>query len=129
VRCRWRRRKPSCRRSNGGAPGRRRALYKPASAIVDDLLDAILGDLKPAPGQPVLLRVNGLGGTPLMALYLLLECAAERLARAGLDLQRTLMGNQATSLEMAGASLTVTLLDDELRGLWDAPVHTPALRW
>jgi dihydroxyacetone kinase-like protein len=112
-----------------GEPGRRRELYKPATAIVDDLLDAILGDLKPATGQPVLLLVNGLGGTPLMELYLLLERAAARLGREGLDLQRTLVGNQATSLEMAGASLTVTLLDDELRGLWDAPVLTPALRW
>ena len=112
-----------------GEPGRRRQLIKPASAIVDELLDAVLADLKPPAGQPVLLVVNGLGGTPLMELYLILQCAAHRLQREGLELQRTYVGNIATSLEMAGASLTVTMLDDELRGLWDAPVRTAALSW
>ncbi len=112
-----------------GEPGRRREAYKPARRIVGDLLDAILGDLKPQPGQPVLLMVNGLGGTPLIELYLLRELAAERLQREGLDLQRCLVGNHATSLEMAGASLTVTLLDEQLLELWDARVHTVALRW
>jgi dihydroxyacetone kinase-like protein len=112
-----------------GEPGRRRELIKPASAIVDELLDAILADLNPSAGQPVLLLVNGLGGTPLMELYLLQQLAARRLEREGLELQRMLVGNLVTSLEMAGASLTVTLLDDELLRLWDAPVQTPALRW
>jgi phosphoenolpyruvate---glycerone phosphotransferase subunit DhaK len=112
-----------------GEPGRRREAYKPAGAIVDDLLDAILLDLKPARGQRVLLLVNGLGGTPLMELYLLRRLAGQRLEREGLVLGRSLVGNHATSLEMAGASLSVALLDDEMQALWDAPVHTATLRW
>ncbi|MFY7916616.1 MAG: dihydroxyacetone kinase subunit DhaK, partial [Rubrivivax sp.] len=96
-----------------GEPGRRRELIKPASVIVDELLDAILADLSPAAGQPVLLLVNGLGGTPLMELYLLQQLAARRLEREGLRLQRMRVGNMVTSLEMAGASLTLTVLDDE----------------
>jgi dihydroxyacetone kinase-like protein len=112
-----------------GEPGRRREKFKPADAIVKDLMDPILTDLKPARGRQVLLHVNGFGGTPLMELYLLYQRAAERLQTDGLTIARSLVGNYTTSLEMAGASLTVTLLDDELKSLWDAPVHTPALRW
>jgi dihydroxyacetone kinase-like protein len=112
-----------------GEPGRRREKIKPAGLIVDDLLGAILADLKPARGREVLLHVNGFGGTPLMELYLLYHNAAERLRAAGLSPVRSLVGNYTTSLEMAGASLTVTLLDDEMKQLWDAPVHTAALRW
>jgi dihydroxyacetone kinase-like protein len=112
-----------------GEPGRRREKIKPASLIVDDLLLAILADLKPAPGREVLLHVNGFGGTPMMELYLLYHCAAERLRGQGLKPVRSLVGNYTTALEMAGASLTVTLLDDELKSLWDAPVHTAALHW
>jgi dihydroxyacetone kinase-like protein len=85
--------------------------------------------LAPARGREVLLHVNGFGGTPLMELYLLYHCAAARLRAHGLSPVRSLVGNYTTSLEMAGASLTVTLLDDEMKTLWDAPVHTPALRW
>ena len=77
----------------------------------------------------MILLVNGFGGTPLMELYLLYHCAAERLRAQGLNPVRSLVGNYTTSLEMAGASLTVTLLDDEMKALWDAPVHTAALRW
>lgn len=112
-----------------GEPGRRRGALQPAAAIVDELMAAILKDLNPRPGQEVLLFVNGLGGTPLMELYLLYQLASEHLGRAGLVPVRSLVGNYVTSLEMAGASLTVTLLDDELKTLWDAPVTTPALRW
>jgi dihydroxyacetone kinase-like protein len=112
-----------------GEPGRRRAAHMPADEIVRTLLDAILGDLKPQRGRQVLLHVNGFGGTPLMELYLLYHCAAERLRAQGLNPVRSLVGNYTTSLEMAGASLTVTLLDDEMKTLWDAPVHTAALRW
>ena len=93
------------------------------------LTAAILKDLNPKPGQEVLLLVNGLGGTPLMELYLLYQLAERALGRAGLVPARSLVGNYTTSLEMAGASLTVTVLDDELKSLWDAPVMTPALRW
>jgi len=112
-----------------GEPGRRRAPHMPANEIVRTLMDAILGDLKPAAGRQVLLHVNGFGATPLMELYLLHHAASERLKADGLVPVRSLVGNYTTSLDMAGASLTVTVLDDELLALWDAPVHTPALRW
>jgi dihydroxyacetone kinase-like protein len=112
-----------------GEPGRRRATHMPANEIVRLLMDAILGDLKPKPGREVLLHVNGFGGTPLMELYLLHHAASARLKADGLVPVRSLVGNYTTSLDMAGASLTVTLLDDELKTLWDAPVHTAALRW
>lgn len=112
-----------------GEPGRRREKIKPADAIVKDLMDAILHDLKPAPGREVLLHVNGFGGTPLMELYLLFHSAAKRLRNENLIIARSLVGNYTTSLEMAGASLTVTVLDDEMKSLWDAPVHTSALHW
>jgi len=112
-----------------GEPGRRREKIKPAERIVEDLLGPILADLQPAPGREVLLHVNGFGGTPQMELYLLFHCATRQLRARGLVLARSLVGNYTTSLEMAGASLTVTLLDDELKTLWDAPVRTAALRW
>jgi dihydroxyacetone kinase-like protein len=112
-----------------GEPGRRRERFKPADAIVKDLLDAILADLKPARGRDVLLHVNGFGGTPLMELYLLFHAAARRLKDEGLTIARSLVGNYTTSLEMAGGSLTLTVLDDEMKRLWDAPVTTAALRW
>jgi len=112
-----------------GEPGRRRAAFQPATAIVHELMSAILKDLAPKKSQEVLLHVNGLGGTPLIELYLLYQLASEHLRGAGLVPVRSLVGNYTTSLEMAGASLTVTLLDEELKSLWDAPVHTAALRW
>jgi len=112
-----------------GEPGRRRAPFQPAQAIVQELMGAILKDLNPQKGQEVLLHVNGLGGTPLMELYLLHHLAGEHLRGAGLVPVRSLVGNYTTSLEMAGASLTITLLDEEFKALWDAPVATPALRW
>jgi len=112
-----------------GEPGRRREKFRPADGLVKDLMDAILADLKPARGREVLLHVNGFGGTPLMELYLLFNRAAERLQNEGLEIARSLVGNYTTSLEMAGASLTLTLLDDEIKSLWDAPVRTAALRW
>jgi dihydroxyacetone kinase-like protein len=112
-----------------GEPGRRREKVKPASLIVEDLLGAILADLKPQSASQVLLHVNGFGGTPQMELYLLYHCAATQLRSAGFKPVRSLVGNYTTALEMAGASLTVTLLDDEMKALWDAPVHTAALRW
>jgi phosphoenolpyruvate---glycerone phosphotransferase subunit DhaK len=112
-----------------GEPGRRREPLRGADSIVETLLAAIVADLKPASGREVLLHVNGFGGTPLMELYLLYQNAQRRLAAQGLKVVRSLVGNYTTSLEMAGASLTVTLLDDETKSLWDAPVHTAALRW
>jgi dihydroxyacetone kinase-like protein len=112
-----------------GEPGRRREPFRPAGRIVAGLLDAILGDLRPARGAEVLLHVNGFGGTPLMELYLLFHLAGERLKTEGLKVARSLVGNYTTSLDMAGASLTVAVLDNEMKSLWDKPVHTAALRW
>jgi dihydroxyacetone kinase-like protein len=112
-----------------GEPGRRREKIKPASLIVEELLREIVRDLKPAPGSEVLLHVNGFGGTPLMELYLLYHCASAQLRAQGIKTVRSLVGNYTTSLEMAGASLTVTVLDQEMKSLWDAPVHTAALLW
>lgn len=73
--------------------------------------------------------INGFGGTPLMELYLLYNAAARLLQQRGMTISRSLVGNYTTALEMAGASVTVCLLDDEIRQHWDAPVHTPTLRW
>jgi dihydroxyacetone kinase-like protein len=112
-----------------GEPGRRRARFATADAICDELLDTIIADLEPAPGAEVLVLVNGLGGTPLAELYLLYNCARQWLERRGLRVARSLIGNVTTALEMAGASLTVCMLDDEIAHHWDTPVHTPALRW
>ena len=80
-------------------------------------------------GSEVLLLVNGFGATPAMELYLMHDAARRELEAQGLVISRALVGNYCTSLDMAGCSLTVTALDDELRALWDAPVHTAALRW
>ena len=112
-----------------GEPGRRREPMRSADEIVADLVSAILEDLKPAAGSEVLLMVNGFTGTPLMELYVLYNAAAKLLEQHGLNITRSLVGDYTTSLEMAGASITVCLLDDEIRQHWDAPVHTAALRW
>jgi dihydroxyacetone kinase-like protein len=112
-----------------GEPGRRRETMRSADEIVADLVAAILDDLKPAIGSEVLLMVNGFTGTPLMELYVLYNSAAKLLEKKGLNITRSLVGDYTTSLEMAGASITVCLLDDEIRRYWDSPVHTPALRW
>ena len=112
-----------------GEPGRRREKLKPAAEIVAEMTDAILADLSPAPGARLLAFVNGLGGTPLIELYLVYNELAKQLADRGLEATRNLVGNYITSLEMAGVSITLLELDDELTALWDAPVHTPALRW
>ncbi|MDC9725098.1 MAG: dihydroxyacetone kinase subunit DhaK [Gammaproteobacteria bacterium] len=100
-----------------------------ASDIVEHLATAIDEDLKPQKGQQVLLHVNGFGATPSMELYLIYELAAEHWAEKGVKVTRSLVGNYTTSLDMAGASITLTLLDDELTALWDEPVHAANLRW
>jgi dihydroxyacetone kinase-like protein len=112
-----------------GEPGRYRRSLMPAQDIVELMLDPILKDLALAAGRSVLLHVNGFGGTPLIELHLINKIAAQRLRAEGLQVKRWLVGNYTTSLEMAGASLTLTALDDELTALWDAPVNTPSLRW
>ena len=112
-----------------GEPGRRRVKLASADAIAEEMIGAICQSLKPASGDPVLLLVNGFGATPLMELYLMYHAAAKQCAARGLEIARSLVGNYTTSLDMAGCSLTLTRLDDEMIRLWDAPVHTPGLRW
>jgi dihydroxyacetone kinase-like protein len=93
------------------------------------MIGAIAKDLGAAQGTPCLLFINGFGGTPLMELYLMYEAARKVLAGSGLVVTRAIVGNYVTSLEMAGCSITVTMLDDQLTAFWDAPVQTAALRW
>src|SRR5918994_906752 len=112
-----------------GEPGRRREPLATAREIADEMVEACVSDLSPAAGAPVLPFVNGMGGTPQIELYLLYGEIERALRARGLEPARRLVGSYITSLEMAGASLTLLELDDELTALWDAPVHTPALRW
>ena len=100
-----------------------------ATEIVTQLAQFIDAELKPQKDQNVLLHVNGLGATPLMELYLIYDLAAQYWESRGVKIVRSLVGNFTTSLDMAGCSITLTLVDDELIKLWDAPVHTAALRW
>jgi dihydroxyacetone kinase-like protein len=112
-----------------GEPGRRRVALAPADEIAATMLEAIAGDLTPKPGAPLLLLVNGFGGTPLMELYLMYDAAHRWCAARGMTVARSLVGNYTTSLEMAGCSMTLTRLDEEMLRLWDSPIHTAALRW
>src|SRR5437899_541578 len=112
-----------------GEPGRRREPLASAREIADILVEAVVSDLKPGEGTKALAFVNGMGGTPQLELYLLYGEVDRALRAAGVEPVRNLVGSYITSLEMAGASLTLLELDDELTALWDAPVHTPALRW
>ncbi len=112
-----------------GEPGRERTNLGTADEIAKQLIEPILEDLKPTDGERALLLVNGFGGTPLMELTLMYAAAEKAMSHSGVNIVRSLVGNYVTSLEMAGCSLTVTLLDDEAVGYWDAPVHTAALRW
>ena len=112
-----------------GEPGRRREALASAREIAALMVDAVVSDLKPVDGAKVLPFVNGMGGTPQLELYLLYGEVENALKEAGLEPVRRLVGSYITSLEMAGASLTLLELDDELTTLWDAPVRTAALRW
>jgi phosphoenolpyruvate---glycerone phosphotransferase subunit DhaK len=112
-----------------GEPGRRRVPMATAEQIADELAGSVLKDLSLARGQEVILLVNGFGGTPLLELYVMVHQVNRILAGAGLRAVRTLAGSYVTSLEMAGCSVTVTAADPDLLALWDAPLHTPALRW
>jgi dihydroxyacetone kinase-like protein len=112
-----------------GEPGRRRAALAPAREIAALLLDPILQDLPFRPGDRALAFVNGMGATPLIELYIMYNEVAALLAQHQITAERSLVGNYITSLDMAGASVTLLRLDDELARLWDAPVHTAALRW
>jgi len=112
-----------------GEPGRRRAALAGAREIAELMVEAVVSELESGAGTKVLPFVNGMGGTPLMELYLLYGEVDRRLRDLGLEPVRRLVGSYITSLEMAGASLTLLVLDDELTSLWDAPVDTPALRF
>ena len=111
-----------------GEPGRRRVPLAPAAEIAEQLLEPVLADLDLA-GADVLAFVNGLGGTPNIELYVMYNEVAAILAKAGVRIARSLVGSYVTSLDMAGCSVTLLRLDDELTALWDAPVQTTALRW
>jgi len=112
-----------------GEPGRRRVKLATTDAIAEEMVGAIAQSLRPKRGQEALLLVNGFGGTPLLELYAMYRSARKQLDGRGVKVTRSLVGNWTTSLEMAGCSITLTLLDDELARLWDAPVQTAALRW
>jgi dihydroxyacetone kinase-like protein len=112
-----------------GEPGRERRKLAPADEITEALAIPIIDDLPFQSGDRVLAFVNGMGGTPLLELYVVYRKLAEILDGRGVTIARSLVGNYITSLEMAGCSITLLKLDDEFTRLWDAPVHTPALRW
>lgn len=110
-------------------PGRRRAPVVSAEEIAQELVLALIEDMAPPAGTPLLLFVNGLGGTPPMELFILYDAARRMLEERGLAVVRSLVAPIVTSLEMPGASITLTQMDDRLIELWDAPVVTPGLRW
>jgi dihydroxyacetone kinase-like protein len=112
-----------------GEPGRRRAPLGTAREIAEVLIEPILGDLDFTGGDGVIAFVNGMGGTPLIELYLMYAEVAAALDKAGVGIARSLVGPYITSLEMAGCSVTLVKADEDLLRLWDAPVRTPALRW
>jgi dihydroxyacetone kinase-like protein len=112
-----------------GEPGRRRVKLMPAAEIAAEMVNAITADLGARVRGEIILLVNGFGGTPLSELYLMYDAVRKRLEAAGSVVVRSLVGNFVTSLDMAGCSVTVSVLDEETKRLWDAPVHTPALRW
>jgi dihydroxyacetone kinase-like protein len=112
-----------------GEPGRSRAPLAPARDVAALLVDPILGDLPYAAGDAVIAFVNGMGGTPLLELYVMFAEVAAILERSRITVARSLVGSYMTSLDMAGCSVTLLKVDEELVRLWDAPVNTPGLRW
>ena len=112
-----------------GEPGRTRMKLKSAAEITELLMQPILEDLPFNSGDSVLAFVNGMGGTPLIELYVVYNEVVKICADKGIQIARNLIGSYITSLEMAGCSITLVKLDDELTQLLDAPVKTPALRW
>jgi dihydroxyacetone kinase-like protein len=112
-----------------GEPGRRRVPVAPAREVAEMLVEPILADLDFTSSQGVVAFVNGMGGTPLIELYVMYAEVFAILEKSGVGIARNLVGSYITSLEMAGCSVTLLKADDELLRLWDAPVRTPALRW
>jgi dihydroxyacetone kinase-like protein len=111
-----------------GEPGRRRVPLASAREIAEQLMEPILADLDFTSG-PVIVMLNGMGGTPLIELYLMYGEITKIMDKAGITVARNLVGNYITSLEMAGCSVTFLRADEELIRLWDAPVNTAGLRW
>jgi phosphoenolpyruvate---glycerone phosphotransferase subunit DhaK len=112
-----------------GEPGRRRVKLERADAIAFEMTTAIAEDLDARDGAEALLLINGFGGTPTIELYLMYNAARRMLEKRGLRISRSLVGSFVTSLDMAGCSLTVSLLDTETTALWDHPVRTAAFKW
>jgi dihydroxyacetone kinase-like protein len=112
-----------------GEPGRQRLPLASAREIAAMLVEPVLADLPFGQGDPVIAFVNGLGGTPLIEHYVLFNEVQRILSGHGVPIARSLVGPYITSLDMAGASVTLLKVDDELLSLWDDPVNTPALRW
>src|SRR5437764_10476640 len=112
-----------------GEPGRRRVKLASAAEVTEMLAAPVIEDLGLRAGERVLAFVNGMGGTPLIELYVVAGELAKILRGRDITSSRSLIGSYITSLEMAGCSITLLRLDDELTRYWDAPVHTPALRW
>ncbi|HLV43429.1 MAG TPA: dihydroxyacetone kinase subunit DhaK [Aggregatilineales bacterium] len=112
-----------------GEPGRQRMEIRPADEITEMLTEPILNDLPFQEGDEVVAFVNSMGGTPLIELYIVYRKLHEMLSNRGITVARNLIGPYITSLEMAGVSITLLKLDDEMKELWDAPVNTPGLRW
>jgi dihydroxyacetone kinase-like protein len=112
-----------------GEPGRERRKLATADEIVEVLASTIVDDLPFKSNDRVLAFVNGMGGTPLIELYVVYRALDRFLKGRGIAIERNLVGSYITSLEMAGTSITLLRLDDELVRLWDAPVNTPGLRW
>ena len=112
-----------------GEPGRRRVKLASAAEVTEMLATPVIEDLGLKAGDQVLAFVNGMGGTPLIELYIVFDALHRILHGKNITIARNLVGSYITSLEMAGTSITLVRLDDELTRYWDAPVHTPALRW
>ncbi len=112
-----------------GEPGRRRVKLAPAAEITEMLAIPVIEDLGLKSGEQVLAFVNGMGGTPLIELYIVFDALHRILQGRQITIARSLVGNYITSLEMAGCSITLVRLNDEFMKYWDAPVHTPGLRW
>lgn len=112
-----------------GEPGRRRDTLKSANEIAEEICAAIVHDLGDRARGNALLFVNGFGATPAMELYLIYGIARSLLEKQGMTIARSLVGSYVTSLDMAGCSITVVMMDDEMLRLWDQPVHTAGLRW
>jgi dihydroxyacetone kinase-like protein len=112
-----------------GEPGRQRLALKTADEVTEMMAEAIISDLPFKRGDNVIAMVNGMGGTPMIELYIIYNKLNQICQGKGITIARRLVGNYITSLEMQGCSITLLKTDDELTALWDAPVHTPGLRW